>query len=102
MPQNPKLNKQLEQLPDTPGVYIMRDAKGIVVYVGKATSLKNRVRSYFQPGGNKSPKTIAQMKVVDSIEWVVVSSPQEALVLECNLIKEYNPKYNIMLRDDKH
>lgn len=102
MPQNPKLNKQLSQLPDSPGVYIMRDAKGVIVYVGKATSLKSRVRSYFQPGGNKSPKTVAQMKVVDSLEWVVVSSPQEALVLECNLIKEHNPKYNIMLRDDKH
>ncbi len=102
MPQNPKLNQQLAQLPDSPGVYIMRNAKGVIVYVGKATSLKNRVRSYFQPGGNKSRKTIAQMKVVDSLEWVVVSSPQEALVLECNLIKEHNPKYNIMLRDDKH
>ena len=96
------LNKQLSQLPDSPGVYIMRDAKGVIVYVGKATSLKSRVRSYFQSGGNKSPKTVAQMKVVESIEWVVVSSPEEALVLECNLIKEHNPKYNIMLRDDKH
>lgn len=102
MPQNPRLNKQLSQLPDSPGVYIMRDSKGVIIYVGKATSLKNRVRSYFQPGGNKSPKTLAQVKAVDSIEWVVVSSPQEALVLECNLIKEHNPKYNIMLRDDKH
>jgi excinuclease ABC subunit C len=102
MPQNPRLNKQLSQLPDSPGVYIMRDSKGVIIYVGKATSLKNRVRSYFQPGGNKSPKTLAQVKAVDSIEWVVVSSPQEALVLECNLIKEHSPKYNIMLRDDKH
>ena len=96
------LNRQLEQLPDSPGVYIMRDARGVIVYVGKATSLKNRVRSYFQSGIKKSPKTVAQMKVVESIEWVVVSSPEEALVLECNLIKEHNPKYNIMLRDDKH
>ena len=96
------LNQQLAQLPDSPGVYIMHDAKGVIVYVGKATSLKNRVRSYFQSGIKKSPKTVAQMKVVESIEWVVVSSPEEALVLECNLIKEHNPKYNIMLRDDKH
>lgn len=102
MAKSGKLNRQLSQLPDSPGVYIMRDEKGVVVYVGKATSLKSRVRSYFQAGVKKSPKTVAQMKVVDSIEWVVVSSPEEALVLECNLIKEHNPKYNIMLRDDKH
>lgn len=96
------LNKQLSQLPESPGVYIMRDAKGVIIYVGKATSLKNRVRSYFQAGVAKSAKTTAQMKAVESIEWIVVSSPEEALVLECNLIKEHNPKYNIMLRDDKH
>jgi excinuclease ABC subunit C len=97
-----KLQKQLAELPDKPGVYIMRDINDVIVYVGKATSLKQRVRSYFQSGVKKLPKTQAQMKVVESIEWVLVSSPDEALVLECNLIKEHNPKYNIMLRDDKH
>ena len=97
-----KLQKQLADLPNAAGVYIMRDKDGVVVYVGKATSLRQRVRSYFQKGVKHSPKTVAQMKVVDSIEWVVVSSPMEALVLECNLIKEHRPKYNISLRDDKH
>lgn len=99
---NPKLKEQLAQLPETPGVYIMRDADGQVVYVGKAKSLKNRVRSYFQAESRLAPKTAVQMRVVQELEWIVVSSAEEALVLECNLIKEYNPKYNILLRDDKH
>lgn len=99
---NPKLKEQLAQLPEAPGVYIMRDADGQVVYVGKAKSLKNRVRSYFQAESRLAPKTAVQMRVVQELEWIVVSSAEEALVLECNLIKEYNPKYNILLRDDKH
>lgn len=97
-----KLQKQLAALPKDAGVYIMRDGDGVVVYVGKATSLKQRVKSYFQSPEKLAPKTAAQMRVVESLEWTVVSSPMEALVLESNLIKEYNPKYNIMLRDDKH
>ena len=99
---NPKLKEKLALLPDSPGVYIMRDKDGQVVYVGKAKSLRQRVRSYFQPESRLAPKTAAQMRVVDELEWIVVSSAAEALVLECNLIKEYNPKYNILLRDDKH
>jgi excinuclease ABC subunit C len=99
---NPKLKEKLVLLPESPGVYIMRDADGQVVYVGKAKSLKQRVRSYFQDESRLAPKTAAQMRVVEELEWIVVSSAQEALVLESNLIKEYNPKYNIMLRDDKH
>ncbi len=99
---SPKLQKQLDALPASAGVYLMRDKEGVIIYVGKATSLKQRVRSYFQSGVKHLPKTVAQMKMVDSIEWIVVSSPMEALVLESNLIKEHNPKYNINLRDDKH
>ncbi len=99
---NPKLKEKLAELPASPGVYIMRDADGQVVYVGKAKSLKQRVRSYFQDESRLAPKTAAQMRVVEELEWIVVSSAMEALVLESNLIKEYAPKYNIMLRDDKH
>lgn len=97
-----RLKEKLKELPDAPGVYIMRDANGVVVYVGKAKSLRQRVRSYFQDESRLAPKTAAQMRVVEELEWIVVSSAVEALVLESNLIKEYNPKYNIMLRDDKH
>lgn len=99
---NPKLKEKLAELPASPGVYIMRDADGQVIYVGKAKSLKQRVRSYFQAESRLAPKTAAQMRVVEELEWIVVSSAMEALVLESNLIKEYAPKYNIMLRDDKH
>lgn len=99
---DPKLKEKLALLPDAPGVYIMRDKDGQVVYVGKAKSLCRRVRSYFQPESRLAPKTAAQMRVVAELEWIVVSSAAEALVLESNLIKEYNPKYNILLRDDKH
>lgn len=99
---NPKLKEKLAELPASPGVYIMRDGDGQVVYVGKAKSLKQRVRSYFQEESRLLPKTAAQMRVVEELEWIVVSSAAEALVLESNLIKEYNPKYNILLRDDKH
>lgn len=99
---NPRLKQKLQELPDTPGVYIMRDRDGQVVYVGKAKSLKNRVKSYFQAESRLAPKTAVQMRFVEDLEWIVVSSAEEALVLECNLIKEYNPKYNILLRDDKH
>lgn len=99
---NPKLKEKLAQLPEAPGVYIMRDADGQVIYVGKAKSLKNRVRSYFQAERRLAPKTAVQMRAVEELEWIVVSSAEEALVLESNLIKEYSPKYNILLRDDKH
>ena len=98
---NPKLKEKLAELPASPGVYIMRDADGQVVYVGKAKSLKQRVRSYFQHESRLAPKTAAQMRVVEELEWIVVSSAMEALVLENNLIKEYSPKYNTLLKDDK-
>lgn len=94
------LQEQVAGLPDKPGVYLMKDAAGKVIYVGKAINLKNRVRSYFQQRG-LSPKTEALMTKVDSLETIITVSEIEALILECNLIKKFRPRYNISLRDDK-
>jgi excinuclease ABC subunit C len=93
--------EDLKILPDRPGVYLMKDCNGKIIYVGKAISLKNRVRSYFQSSRNLSPKTQSMVKQVDRVEYITVNSEVEALVLECNFIKEERPKYNIRLRDDK-
>lgn len=92
----------LAQLPDQPGVYLMYDQEGTIIYVGKAISLKNRVRSYFQksPHG-KTAKVRAMVEHVDHFEYILVENEVEALVLESNFIKEHAPKYNILLRDDK-
>jgi excinuclease ABC subunit C len=93
--------EDLKILPDRPGVYLMKDINGKIIYVGKAVSLKNRVRSYFQSSRNLSPKTQSMVKQVDRLEYITVNNEVEALVLECNFIKEERPKYNIRLRDDK-
>ena len=93
--------EDLKILPDKPGVYLMRDSSGKIIYVGKAVSLRNRVRSYFQPSRNLSPRIESMVKLVDRLEYIVTATEVEALVLECNLIKEEHPKYNIRLRDDK-
>ncbi|MGD8401221.1 MAG: excinuclease ABC subunit UvrC [Bacillota bacterium] len=93
--------EDLRILPDKPGVYLMRDAAGKIIYVGKAVSLRNRVRSYFQPSRNLNPRIEAMTRQVDRFEYIVTATEVEALVLECNLIKEERPKYNIRLRDDK-
>jgi excinuclease ABC subunit C len=93
--------EDLKILPDRPGVYLMKDSNGKIIYVGKAISLKNRVRSYFQSSRNLSPKTQSMVKQVDRVEYITTNSEVEALVLECNFIKEERPKYNIRLRDDK-
>lgn len=98
---NDKIRETLAVLPNAPGVYIMHDATGRVIYVGKAIILKNRVRSYFRPASQASPKVRAINAHVDSIETIVTASEMEALVLECNLIKKYRPRYNIDLKDDK-
>lgn len=98
---NEKIQETLAVLPNAPGVYIMHDATGRVIYVGKAIILKNRVRSYFRPASQASPKVRAINAHVDSIETIVTASEMEALVLECNLIKKYRPRYNIDLKDDK-
>ena len=93
--------EELKKLPGKPGVYLMHDAKDAIIYVGKAVSLKNRVRQYFQPGRNVSPKIEKMISQIDHFEYIITDSEVEALVLESNLIKEHRPKYNTMLKDDK-
>lgn len=97
-----KLKEKLRHLPDGPGAYLMKDEHGDVIYVGKAASLRNRVRSYFQKSQTHSPKTLAMLPKIADVDWLVTDSEIEALMLECNLIKQYHPWYNIRLRDDKH
>ncbi|MCR3760537.1 excinuclease ABC subunit UvrC [Clostridium felsineum] len=93
---------QLKTLPDKPGVYIMKNSLGEVIYVGKAKILKNRVRQYFRSSKNHSEKVKAMVKNISEFEYIVTDSEIEALILECNLIKKYKPRYNILLKDDKH
>lgn len=95
------LAARLAGLPDKPGVYIMRDANRRVIYVGKAVMLKNRVRSYFHDSADLSPKTERLVAEVADLEWIVTESELEALILECELIKRYRPRYNVRLKDDK-
>ena len=95
------IQEHLKTLPASPGVYIMKDKFGNVIYVGKAVSLKNRVRQYFQSSKNHSDKVRSMVKNIFSFEYIITDSELEALILECNLIKKYKPKYNILLRDDK-
>ena len=93
--------EELKKLPAKPGVYIMHDEKDTIIYVGKAISLKNRVRQYFQASRNKGAKIDQMVTRIRRFEYIVTDSELEALVLECNLIKEHRPKYNTMLKDDK-
>ncbi len=95
------IKNALAVLPDKPGVYLMHDATGKVIYVGKAVVLKNRVRSYFRNLASHTPKVKAMVAKIAEIETIVTSSEVEALILECNLIKKYRPRYNISLKDDK-
>lgn len=96
------VTEKLRHLPDKPGVYLMKDAKGEVIYVGKAVSLRSRVRSYFQKGQAHAAKTVIMVEKIADIDWMITDTELEALMLECNLIKKYRPHYNICLRDDKH
>ena len=91
----------LKNLPDKPGVYLMKNSLGEVIYVGKAKILKNRVRQYFQSSKNHSSKVKSMVKNIDKFEYIITDSELEALILECNLIKKYSPRYNVLLRDDK-
>jgi excinuclease ABC subunit C len=91
----------LKTLPEKPGVYIMKNAAGQIIYVGKAIILKNRVRSYFQESKDHTPKTRKLVSQIADLEWIVVGSELEALILEMNLIKKYRPRFNIRLKDDK-
>ena len=95
------IQEELKKLPGRPGVYIMHDEKDNIIYVGKAISLKNRVRQYFQTSRNKGVKIEQMVTHIRRFEYIVTDSELEALVLECNLIKEHRPKYNTMLMDDK-
>ncbi|MGL5345918.1 MAG: excinuclease ABC subunit UvrC [Peptostreptococcaceae bacterium] len=92
---------QLKKLPAEPGVYLMKDKYDNIIYVGKAISLKNRVRQYFQSSKNHSSKVVSMVKNIEKFEYIITDSELEALILECNLIKQYRPKYNVLLRDDK-
>lgn len=95
------LKYQLKLLPDKPGVYLMKNNLGEIIYVGKAKILKNRVRQYFQSSKNHTEKVKAMVSNVAEFEYIVTDTEMEALILECNLIKKYRPKYNILLKDDK-
>lgn len=95
------IKENLKKLPDKPGVYIHKDKKGRVIYVGKATSLRNRVRQYFASMRNMDAKTRSMVSKIAEFETIETETEMEALILECNLIKEYLPKYNIMMKDDK-
>ena len=97
-----ELEDKLDRLPARPGVYLYKDAKGQIIYVGKAASLKSRVRSYFQESRAPDPKTDALVGQIRDLEYIVTSNELEALILESNLVKKHRPRYNIILRDDKH
>lgn len=95
------ITELLKQLPESPGVYLMRNARGNILYVGKAVNLRNRVKSYFAAPAKLTPKTHALVQNIHDFEYFVVTSEQEALILELNLIKRYWPPYNVLLKDDK-
>ncbi len=95
------VREKLKLLPENPGVYIMKDVTGKIIYVGKAVVLKNRVRQYFQSQRNHTPKVRAMVAKVADFEFIMTASEVEALILECNLIKKHRPRYNISLKDDK-
>jgi len=95
------MKSKLKQLPTSPGVYLFRNEKKTIIYIGKAKNLRNRVRSYFRKNKHQSPKNSTMIKHIHDLEWIVVSNEVEALLTEANLIKEHEPKYNIALKDDK-
>ena len=95
------IQENLKNLPDTPGVYMHKDKLGNIIYVGKAISLRNRVRQYFQSSRYMEPRIRSMVSQIAEFEYITAASETEALILECNLIKKHRPKYNILLRDDK-
>jgi excinuclease ABC subunit C len=96
-----KLQGILATLPARPGCYLMKNAEGKIIYVGKAISIRNRVRSYFHADAGHDAKTRRLVREIADVEWIVVGSELEALILEMNLIKKHRPKYNVRLKDDK-
>ncbi|MCI0546427.1 MAG: excinuclease ABC subunit UvrC [Candidatus Rokubacteria bacterium] len=101
-PARPSLGELLERVPDRPGVYLFKDGKGQIVYIGKAASLRSRVRSYFQESRVRDAKTDALVVQVRDLDYIVTDNELEAMILESNLVKRHRPRYNIVLRDDKH
>ena len=98
---SPELQSKLDHLPEQPGVYLMKSARGEILYIGKARVLADRVRSYFQKGGDHSPKTALMLSQMTDLETIVTRSELEALILESNLVKRHRPRFNVVLRDDK-
>jgi excinuclease ABC subunit C len=98
---NERLTKKLAELPTVPGVYFHKDAAGEIIYVGKAASLRNRVRQYFQKSRYRDPKTDALVAEIADVEWITVEAELDALFLEAEMVRRYMPRYNILLRDDK-
>src|SRR5688500_8184714 len=95
------LQTKLKDLPAEPGVYFHKDARGQIIYVGKAAILRNRVRQYFQKSRYRDPKTDALVAEITDTDWMIVGSELEALFLEAEMVRRYMPRYNILLRDDK-
>ncbi|HKK95487.1 MAG TPA: GIY-YIG nuclease family protein, partial [Anaerovoracaceae bacterium] len=95
------IEEELKKLPDSPGVYMHKDSLGTIIYVGKAISLKNRVRQYFQKSYQTNPKIKSMVSNIFEFDYISCASEIEALVLESNLIKKYRPKYNVLMKDDK-
>ena len=98
---NKKLETKLKSLPSTPGVYFHKDTEGQIIYIGKAASLRNRVRQYFQKSRQRDPKTDALVAEIADVDWTEVETELDALFLEAELIRRYRPQYNILMRDDK-
>src|SRR5206468_12932664 len=98
---NPTVESKLKRIPPGPGVYLYKDATGQTIYVGKAKSLKNRVRTYFQLSAEFDVRKDQMMDAIEDLEFIMTDTEGEALALENNLIKQHKPKYNILLRDDK-
>ena len=100
MMHNDKMEEKLKTLPDNPGVYLMKNSNGKIIYVGKAVVLKNRVRQYFRKI-EKTARIEKMVSLIHDFEYIITDTEDEALILECNLIKKYKPKFNVLLKDDK-
>ena len=100
MMHNDKIEQKLKTLPDNPGVYLMKNRNGKIIYVGKAVVLKNRVRQYFRKT-DKTARIENMVSLIDDFEYIITDTEDEALILECTLIKKYKPKFNVLLKDDK-
>ena len=98
---NDILRERLKTVPNRPGCYLMRDRRGVIIYIGKAKNLRRRVLSYFRPGAKHAPKVRSMVNTVADLEFMTVRNDAEALLTEANLIKRYKPQFNILMRDDK-